>query len=317
MAIAVPFLMTATGASASIAGAIGISGITAGVVSTVTSLVFQVSGVNDKINKAASKVFGEDLVKFANIAGAVYGAVNGGFDIGKAGEAGAGAVSSIDPSSANYVSAADAASDAFSAANSAAGGSLVSDGMGGIFNAPGTEGATIDALSRDGLSNANPYTPDGGFNLEEMAGGKGVNLLDMDTPLNTDMKVFEEAASGATRTQGATGQVSAAPDASASKYSLASTPNAAAQTAAGENATSSGLGVRLSPNALTPQASGNVFTRMLGGLSEKERLGLLQGAGQAVTGYMTSREAAKKSAAEMAWAKERYYNSAPSVRVVG
>lgn len=327
MAIAVPFLMTATGASAAIAGAIGISGITAGVVSTVTSLVFQVSGINDKINKAASKVFGEDLVGFANIAGAVYGAVNGGFDIGKAGEAGAGAVSSIDPSSANYVSAADAASDAFSAANSAAGGSLVSDGMGGIFNAPGTAGATIDALSRDGLSNANPYTPDGGFNLEEMAGGKGVNLLDMDTPLNTDMKVFEEAASGATRTQGATGQVSAAPDASASKYSLASTPNAAAQTAAGANATSSGLGVRPSPNsglgvripanALTPPASGNVFTRMLGGLSEKERLGLLQGAGQAVTGYMTSREAAKKSAAEMAWAKERYYNSAPSVRVVG
>ncbi len=317
MAIAVPFLMTATGASAAIAGAIGISGITAGVVSTVTSLVFQVSGINDKINKAASKVFGEDLVGFANIAGAVYGAVNGGFDIGKAGEVGAGAVSSIDPSSANYVSAADAASDAFSAANSAAGGSLVSDGMGGIFNAPGTAGATIDALSRDGLSNANPYTPDGGFNLEEMAGGKGVNLLDMDTPLNTDMKVFEEAASGATRTQGATGQVSAAPDASASKYSLASTPNAAAQTAAGANATSSGLGVRLSPNALTPPASGNVFTRMLGGLSEKERLGLLQGAGQAVTGYMTSREAAKKSAAEMAWAKERYYNSAPSVRVVG
>lgn len=313
MAIAVPFLMSATGASAAIAGAIGISGITAGVVSTVTSLVFQVSGINDKINKAASKVFGEDLVKFANIAGAVYGAVNGGFDIGKAGEAGAGAASSIDPSSANYVSAADAA-------NSAAGGSLVSDGMGGISNAPGTAGATIDALSRDGLSNANPYTPDGGFNLEEMAGGKGVNLLDMDTPLNTDMKVFEEAASGATRTQGATGQVSAAPDASASKYSLASTPNAAAQTAAGANATSSGLGVRPSPNALTPltpPASGNVFTRMLGGLSEKERLGLLQGAGQAVTGYMTSREAAKKSAAEMAWAKDRYYNSAPSVRVVG
>ena len=31
-------------------------------------------------------------MKFANIAGAVYGAVNGGFDIGKAGEAGPGCV---------------------------------------------------------------------------------------------------------------------------------------------------------------------------------------------------------------------------------
>ena len=64
--------MSATGASAAIAGAIGVSGITAGVVSTVASVAFQVTGVKDKINKAASKVFGEDLVGFANIAGAVY-----------------------------------------------------------------------------------------------------------------------------------------------------------------------------------------------------------------------------------------------------
>lgn len=312
MAIAVPFLMSATGASAAISGAIGISGITAGVVSTVTSLVFQVSGVNDKINKAASKVFGEDLVGFANIAGAVYGAVNGGFDIGKAGEVGAGAVAATDPSSLNAVNGMDAASDAFAAA-----GGVASDGFSAI--AGGVSKAALDGTNAFGANSAQ-----NSFNLAEQAGltdavaqGDGVDMLNPTKPLNTDMKVFDGAESTATRTQGATGQLSAAPDASASKYSLASTPNATAQTAAGANAAGPGLGVRIPANALTPQASGNVFTRMLGGLSEKERLGLLQGAGQAVTGYMTSREAAKKSAAEMAWAKDRYYNSAPSVRVVG
>lgn len=312
MAIAVPFLMSATGASAAIGAAVGVS---ATMVSTVASIAFQVTGINDKINKAASKVFGEDLVKFANIAGAVYGAVNGGFDIGKGADAAGGAASAIDASSAGAINGMDAASDAFSAANSAAGGSLVSDGMGGIFNAPGTAGATIDALSRDGLSNANPYTPDGGFNLEELAGGKGVNVMQPETPLGTDMKAAVDAP--VTRAEGAAAQVSAAPDAAANKYAISTAPNASALNAAGQSAAGSGLGVRLPNNALAPQASGNVFTRMLGGLSEKERLGLLQGAGSALTSAMQSRDAAKQRQAELDWQKSRYYNSAPSLRVVG
>jgi hypothetical protein len=50
-------------------------------VATVIGVAFQVTGINDKINKAASKVFGEDLVKIANIAGIAYGAYNGGFSL--------------------------------------------------------------------------------------------------------------------------------------------------------------------------------------------------------------------------------------------
>ena len=305
--------MSATGASAAIAGAIGVSGITAGVVSAVTSVVFQVSGVNDKINKAASKVFGEDLVGFANIAGAVYGAVNGGFDIGKGGELASGAGEALSKA------ALDGTTDL--GFNSAAGAYDVATGSTNTLNGLPLAGEALSKATLDGTNAFGSNSSGDYFNLADQAGivdaaaptvEQGTNVMNQSAPLNTDSKAAEMS-----RSSGAT-----APDAAANKYAVSTAPNASAlnaagQSAAGQSAAGSGLGLRLPNNALVPQESGNVFTRMLGGLSEKERLGLLQGAGTAVTGYMTSREAAKKSAAEMAWAKERYYNSAPSVRVVG
>lgn len=68
MAIAVPFLLTAVGATATTVA--------------ITTVAFAVTGISAKINQAAVSVFGEDLVKVANIAGAAYGAFNGGFDLG-------------------------------------------------------------------------------------------------------------------------------------------------------------------------------------------------------------------------------------------
>ena len=305
--------MSATGASAAIAGAIGVSGITAGVVSTVASVAFQVTGVNDKINKAASKVFGEDLVGFANIAGAVYGAVNGGFDIGKGGELASGAGEALSKA------ALDGTTDL--GFNSAAGAYDVATGSTNTLNGLPLAGEALSKATLDGTNAFGSNSSGDYFNLADQAGivdaaaptvEQGTNVMNQSAPLNTDSKVAEMS-----RSSGAT-----APDAAANKNAVSTAPNASAlnaagQSAAGQSAAGSGLGLRLPNNALVPQESGNVFTRMLGGLSEKERLGLLQGAGTAVTGYMTSREAAKKSAAEMAWAKERYYNSAPSVRVVG
>ena len=305
--------MSATGASAAIAGAIVVSGITAGVVSAVTSVVFQVSGINDKINKAASKAFGEDLVGFANIAGAVYGAVNGGFDIGKGGELASGAGEALSKA------ALDGTTDL--GFNSAAGAYDVATGSTNTLNGLPLAGEALSKATLDGTNAFGSNSSGDYFNLADQAGivdaaaptvEQGTNVMDQSAPLNTDSKVAEMS-----RSSGAT-----APDAAANKNAVSTAPNASAlnaagQSAAGQSAAGSGLGLRLPNNALVPQESGNVFTRMLGGLSEKERLGLLQGAGTAVTGYMTSREAAKKSAAEMAWAKERYYNSAPSVRVVG
>ena len=74
MAIAVPILLSATGASAAIAGVVGGAlgmTISAGLVTAATGVLVGFSGIGKSINKAASKVFGEDLVNFANLAGGI------------------------------------------------------------------------------------------------------------------------------------------------------------------------------------------------------------------------------------------------------
>ena len=302
MAIAVPFIMAASGASAAIGAAVGIS---ATMVSTIASVAFQVTGINDKINKAASKVFGEDLVKFANIAGAGYAMFNGGFDIGDAADAG-GAASAIDPSSAGAVNGMDAASDAFSAANSAAGGGLASDGFGGIYNAPGTAGNVIDTLSSNGLSGAKQYVPDGGMNSVEMGiapdASAGTDLINPGKPLGVDSKVTATAPSA---TEGL--QQAAAPqpgaagvDAAGNKYSLVSQGNASAPVSG------SGLGVR-PPASLQPPApagfgakAGSFFDRLL---NNEKAMGLaIQGLGQG----LTAAQANKAQQEALDWQKKRY-----------
>lgn len=65
MAIAVPLLLAAAGASTAVALTVGVA--------------FAVTGINDKINKAAEGVFGKDLVMVGNLAGMAYGAFGGGF----------------------------------------------------------------------------------------------------------------------------------------------------------------------------------------------------------------------------------------------
>ena len=301
MAIAVPFFMAASGASAAIGAAVGIS---ATMVTTITSVAFQVTGINNKINKAASKVFGEDLVGFANIAGAGYAMFNGGFDIGGA-DAG-GAASAIDPSSAGAVNGMDAASDAFSAANSAAGGGLASDGFGGIYNAPGTAGNVLDTLSSNGLSGAKQYVPDGWMNSVEMGiapdASAGTDLINPGKPLGVDSKVTATAPSA---TEGL--QQAAAPqpgaagvDAAGNKYSLVSQGNASAPVS------SSGLGVR-PPASLQPPApagfgakAGSFFDRLL---NNEKAMGLaIQGLGQG----LTAAQAGKAQQEALDWQKKRY-----------
>lgn len=311
MAIVVPFLLsstavgTAIGLTGSIAAGIGGAiGMSAGLFSTIASVAFQVTGVNDKINKAASKVFGDDLVKFANIAGAGYAMFNGGFDIGGA-DAG-GAASAIDPSSAGSVNGLDAADNAFSAANSAAGGGLASDGFGGIYNAPGTAGHVIDTLSSNGLSGAKQYVPDGGMNSVEMGiapdASAGMDVINPGKPLGVDSKVTATAPSA---TEGL--QQAAAPqpgaagvDAAGNKYSLVSQGNASAPVS------SSGLGVRL-PASLQPPPpagvgakAGSFFDRLL---NNEKAMGLaIQGLGQG----LTAAQANKAQQEALDWQKKRY-----------
>ena len=96
MAIAIPLLMMSAGA-----GTMAIA---------ATTLVLAVTGVSKKINDAASNVFGEDLVKAANIIGSVYIAYT---SIAGAGGAEAGAEAGAD-------AAAPAAGDAATSVTEAA-----------------------------------------------------------------------------------------------------------------------------------------------------------------------------------------------------
>lgn len=78
----------------------------------LVTTAFAVTGMSAKIDKAAANVFGEDLVKVANIAGMAYGIYNGGFDLSSGSES----VSSEFLAS----KAADVATDSASMAASAA-----------------------------------------------------------------------------------------------------------------------------------------------------------------------------------------------------
>ncbi|MEY4415996.1 MAG: hypothetical protein RIQ53_3289, partial [Pseudomonadota bacterium] len=77
MAVAIPILMTAAGAS---------TAVTLGV-----SLAAGITGLSASIDKAAAKVFGKDLVQIGNIAGAIALATGSVPDLSGAGSvAGAG-----------------------------------------------------------------------------------------------------------------------------------------------------------------------------------------------------------------------------------
>ena len=93
MAVVVPILLSATGASAAIGAAVGLS---AGLVTAAAGVLVGATGIGKSINKAASKVFGEDLVSFANLAGGI--AMAAGWNPGQTwssitGSAGGGALS--------------------------------------------------------------------------------------------------------------------------------------------------------------------------------------------------------------------------------
>lgn len=296
MAIAVPFIMAASGASAAIGAAVGIS---ATMVTTIASVAFQVTGVNDKINKAASKVFGDDLVKFANIAGAGYAMFNGGFDIGGsgAGEAAAGlSKATLDGTTAFGANSAPGAYDLASGATGVAG---ETTGLAGV----GLGKSTLDGTNAFGANSSS-----GAFNLAEQAGmvaptaEAGTNLIAPNQPLGLDAKVTATAPSA---TEGL--QQAAAPqpgaagvDAAGNKYSLVSQGNASAPVS------SSGLGVR-PPASLQPPApagfgakAGSFFDRLL---NNEKAMGLaIQGLGQG----LTAAQANKAQQEALDWQKKRY-----------
>lgn len=265
MAVIVPFLVNAG------LGMAGITGAAATIASVATSVVFQVSGINDKINKAASKVFGEDLVNVANIAGAVYGAWNGGFSLDPAKE-----FLGVGEAASGMSGAADAAA-AMDAANMA-------DVAGGLDPTMGQIGAEQSNVVNSITGNSIATPPPG---AATPTASTGVNALNNQAHGVDSMKVAD-AATTPTKVQPVS-KYDLVPNNAAGSSSAAS--RAASANATGINATASGIGIQAPPGALTPQPS--VFDKLLSKVGDKTIAGVIQGGATAAGNYMTAQDRLK------------------------
>ena len=305
MAIVVPILLSYTGAAAAIGTAIGIS---ATAVSAIASVAFQVTGINSKINKAASKVFGEDLVMIANVAGAVYGAVNGGFG-GGGSEAGSVATAGEALSKAaldgTTAFGANSVADAFDLAGAAGG---VSDGL-------GLAGEALGKASLDGTNAFGANSVADGFNLSEMAQAapdvaKGVNLLDGSQDLGIDTKASANAPATNSAQTGAAAPNAAAQTAAAPTTAPAapdaSSANAASLRAAAKTAAQSAVDTAAKSAVSTKPAS--FFDKLLS--NDKAMGAVVQGVGGALSSAAQSKT--QKEALDFA---KRKYHSTSGVRV--
>ena len=278
MAVAVPLLLANTAAGVAIAEAIG---VTVSTLATVTAVAFQVTGINDKINKAASKVFGEDLVQVANLAGMAYAGFNGGWQSeGLSGVLGGAEVAA---GGADVASVADKAFEADWA--KATGGMETPSGV----TSPGN---VFDKIK-----------PQASTTASTAAAETGVQNVATTGPGMQDMKPTAAPAAPAAAVE------------PVSKYAIA--PNAAGTSAAartstglnaaGSNATS-GLGLKASGDALAPQKG--FFDRLIANAGDKTIAGLVQGAAQGYSAAQASKTAEQRAAEE-----QRRYYSTPTFKV--
>lgn len=294
MAIIVPILVS-YGATT-----LGVAAATATMIGTVTSLAFQVTGLNNKINKAASKVFGEDLVMIANVAGAVYGAVNGGFDFG------GGAAEGVATAGEVLGKAALDGTASFGA-NSAAGALDLADAAAGVADSFGMAGDVLDKASLDGTNAFGSNSVADSFNLSEMAqvapdAGNGVNLLDSSQELGTDTKALADSAKAAedSTLTGASTQTAAANDAASAK--------AATEQQLKVGDVTKGVEAPKVPSVKPPTTTkpGSFFEKMLS--SDKAMGAVVQGVGGAL-----SSAAQGKSRKEELEFQKRLKTSVPTV----
>ncbi len=289
MAIIVPILVS-YGATA-----LGYAATTATMLATATSVAFQVTGVNNKINKAAAKVFGEDLVMIANIAGAVYGAVNGGFTGG-----GGEAAGLTEAGGALSTKAMLDGTNAFGS-NSAVGAFNLADAAGGMTNVADSLAATTDSLGNS------TYTPGdmNGVELSAVGPAKGVNLLDGGQPLGVDTKM--QSMSPPPAAAPITGQTgAAAPTAAGSNAAAPTTTQTATQAPTGQE-----LKQTVTNPASKPLAAkaGSFFDKLL---SNDKAVGeIIKGVGGGISGAAN----AKAEKDKLDWAKKRYTNTA-TTRIV-
>lgn len=255
---------------------------------TLVSVAFSVTGISAKIDKAASKVFGKDMVMLGNVLGAGYAMFNGGFDVG------AGAAPA--PTAMNVPTGAQAG-DLFQSHMAAQGiepASVSTD----AFNLSdmASEPMTDEAWSASGASNTAALDDAAGTNL--MTGEPvGVDAKTVDTTPTASAPITDTTpqASGALSSQ------ATASSATASKATDHIVPNATQAKAAADV-----LSKQLAPY----QQPSNIFERMFyttdkaGNRVFNDRLagGVIQGVGSAAGGYMQSQEAAKG----LDWQKQKY-----------
>lgn len=288
MAVAVPFIMSATGASAAIGAAVGLS---ATMVSTITAVTFSITGISAKIDKAASKVFGKDMVMLGNVLGAGYAMFNGGFDVG----------GTPDPAAMNVPTGAESG-DLFQQHMAAQGIEPVAiDTTNTVFDRIGAEPAPLTAEAWDAA---------GVENTAALGDAVGTNLMTGE-PVGVDAKV---AATNSPAPTASTPITDTTPQASGALSSQATASNATAAQATDQivpNATQAKAAADVLSKQLAPyQQPSNIFERMFyttdkaGNKVFNDRLagGVIQGVGSAAGGYMQSQEAAKG----LDWQKQKY-----------
>jgi len=297
MAIAIPFVASALGATA--------------LQATLISVAFSVTGISAKIDKAASNVFGKDLVMLGNVLGAGYAMFNRGFDIGAGGEAAKTAATADSLFEADWSKAAGG-DGGLMAGESVAGGNAFN------LSEMGAAPLTEDAWNAMGAENSQ-YLADSG-------------IVDMTTglPGNVDAKVSPTTP----ETAAAQAPTAQQPQATGAASAQAAAPTATASSATAGNATAAQATDQIVPNATQAKAAAdvlskqlapyqqpsNIFERMFyttdkaGNRVFNDRLagGVIQGLGSAASGYMQSQEAAKG----LKWQQDKY-NTRIGGRVTG
>lgn len=261
---------------------------------TLVSVSFAVTGISAKIDKAASKVFGKDLVMLGNVLGAGYAMFNGGFDIG----------GTPDPTAMNVPTGAEAG-DLFQSQMAAQGIAPTSVNTDAFNLSDMSSGGASGDAALDGFGYG------GGEDLSTAASGESVNML-TDKVGITDGKAptTTAPADGALKLTSSTSQ----PQGTGAASAQATAGNATAAQATDQivpNATQAKAAADVLSKQLAPyQQPSNIFERMFyttdkaGNRVFNDRLagGVIQGVGSAAGGYMQSQEAAKG----LDWQKQKY-----------
>lgn len=171
-----------------------------------TTLVLAATGISAKIDKAASKVFGSDIVKFADIAGAVYMGVNGGMG-GSEGAEGASATTAADDAreltNASEMAGENAAS-ATTGASAATTGASTIDATSAVTNgaSQATQGVLSQAAAGDvaGQGLVSQGAAGGGINAPIATGAAADTSQAAATGMNAAPKqtLFEKLTAGPT-----------------------------------------------------------------------------------------------------------------------